>query len=223
MDDPPPLTEKPSAVLPEIERIRSELNELKKRLPDRMTKIGAILGIVTAVVGGVKGGFDLYKWLTRAPRIAVEAGPSLSMEYYPSKSRIKLEFAFSVANYSDEPNIVKEIDARLPNSSSSSQDAVLFSSLDFTCSSGDARVPIPFPLPPGLPVTVDCTAESDMPERVLNLLTQNENRFDVGLHGRQNSQARMSFCFFLPSEVILEAAASPQSPVKRRFVNPQCA
>jgi|SRR5882762_11478175 len=206
----------------EIEQIKTELAQLKKSLPDRVTRIGAILGIVTAVVGGVRGGFDLYKWLARAPLISMVPGPSLSMEYQPSRNRVKVEFSFSVANYGDEPNVVDRMDARLSSISSVPEHTVQFSSLDFTCSSGGASVPIPFPLAPGLPVTVSCTAESDMPEGALALLTEQENRFEVGLYGQNNSKKQMPCCFFVPADVISEVRASPQALVKRRFLNPQC-
>jgi hypothetical protein len=220
MDASPPIGS--SVISPEIEQIRLELGQLKKRLPDRVTRIGAILGIVAALVGGAKGGFDFYKWLTRAPKIAMVAGPSLSMEYEPLKNRIKFDFAFSVANYGDEPNVVDGMDAHLSSSSIPSENTVQFSSLDFTCFSGGGRVPIPFPLTPGLPVTVSCTAESDVPAQTLELLTQTENRFEVELYGRKNSKDRMPFCFFLPADVTHEATASPHSAFRRRFVNPQC-
>lgn len=215
-------TDRPSSGLVEIEQIKSEIAQLKKRLPDRITKIGAILGIVTAIAGTVRGGFDLYKWLTRAPMISMVPGPSLSMEYQPSKNRIRLDFSFSVANYGDEPNVIDRMDARLTGIYSTPEDAIRFSSLDFTCFSGGAKVPIPFPLAPGLPVSVSCTAESDMPNAGLNLLTQKENRFEVALYGRMNSEGRMPFCFFVASEVVSETKASPQGIVKRRFLNPQC-
>jgi hypothetical protein len=206
----------------EIEQIKSELAQLKKGLPDRVTRIGAILGILTAAVGGVRGSFDLYKWMTRAPLVSMVPGPSLSMEYQPSKNHVKFEFSFSVANYGDEPNVVDKMDARLSNISSAPQNTVQFSSLDFTCSSGGASVPIPFPLAPGLPVTVNCAAESDMPEGALALLTQQENRLEVALYGQKHSKGQMPFCFFVPADVISEARASPRAILKRRFLNPQC-
>jgi hypothetical protein len=181
-----------------------------------------MLGIVTAVVGGFRGTFDLYKWTTRAPLISMVPGPSLSMEYHPSRNRVKLEFSFSVANYGDEPNVVDRMDAQLSSISSAPEHTIQFSSLDFSCSSGGASVPIPFPLAPGLPVTVSCTAESDMPEGALAQLTQKENRFEVGLYGQKNSKGKMPFCFFVPSEVISDVRTSPQTPIKRRFLNPQC-
>jgi hypothetical protein len=177
---------------------------------------------VAALVGGIKGSFDFYKWLTRAPKIAMVAGPSLSMEYDTSRNRIKFDFTLSVANYGDEPNVVDGMDGRLSSGSISPQDRIQFSALDFTCSSGNARVPIPFPLAPGLPVTVSCMAESNMPERALDMLTQNENRFDVELHGLKNSEGLASFCFYLPADVIRQTTASPQITIRRRFVNPQC-
>jgi hypothetical protein len=205
-----------------IEQLRTDIEKLKGQLPSTpnwLTLVGTVCGILAALVG-IWLGLHTYFW--KAPRLSIVAGPTLALRYLPIQHRLSVEWTFSVGNDGDLVNTVSDGAGEVRDSADSSKQVIVFGAADLECTTGQAKVSVPFEVGPGLPVSVTCTASGYLSDRGRSLLADGAPKeFVFSLKGEKQSRARSGYCFDVPDEEASEFR-SGGSIISDRFVFSSC-
>ena len=213
------------AVPTELEALRAEVGELSRKLPtlpNWFATLCAICGLLAALVAVVGGIWGAYAYLSRAPKLSLIGGPTLALAFLPRLSSVTFEWAFSIGNDGDLPNVVTDLSARVDSRTDPPRQVVVFTSADFDCSTGQAKVSVPFPVGEGLPTPVTCSATASIPESGRAVLADgNPKQFVLSIVGQRGTNSRFSYCFDLPDEEISQLRSGGQE-VSVRFVHSSC-
>src|SRR5208337_2094291 len=186
----------------ELEMLQAEVNRIKQRLPSLprwLTTAGAICGLIAALFSVVGGLWSAHVYLSSSPRLSLVAGPTLGLVYLPQEHRVTFTLPFSVANDGDRANVVTDLSAVLTDRTETSRRVAAFAATDFDCTTGQAKVPVPFTVGQGLPTSMVCTASAYVPESGRALFADGSpKQFVFSVTGQKNTAAELSYCFDLP-------------------------
>ena len=207
---------------PSIQQLRADIDGIKRNLPGPVSKLGAFLGIPALIISIILGSNDIYKRVTKSPHLSATAGQFLQTSYSPAEQQLKLEFLVSVANYGDLPTVVEEVHGELSSNTAVRGYQIPLSGVEFRCVSGNAMLPVPFPVPAGPASTLACSAQTSIPDSVRSQLLRGENKFTVVFRGQQKSGTEIAYCFSVPDDYGEEMSRRAGPVVRRRFIDALC-
>lgn len=217
--------ERPLVSAKELETLRAEIDQLKQKqpsLPNWLVALGAVCGLCAALASVASGLWNAHAYLSSSPKLSVVEGPTLNLTYMPQQSRVMFSFTFSVANDGDQPNVVSDLSAKVTDRFDSSRQVGAFTSTDFECSTGNAKLSVPFTVGQGLPTSIACTASAYVPETGRAILADgNSKQFIFSMIGQKKTTGVLSYCFDLPDDATNQLRGRVRR-VSVRFISPTC-
>jgi hypothetical protein len=202
--------------------LRADLGRLKEKLPaipSWLTITGVVFGILSAIVGVLVG---LHSFFWKLPRLSAVAGPTLALRYLPQMHELSVGWTFSVWNDGDLSNVVSDEAGEIDDSADASKKVVVFSPTEIDCTTGQAKVWVPFDVGQGLPVSVTCTADGFLSDKSRSMLSDGSpKKFKFSLKGQRRTSSNLEYCFDLPDREIDDLRSGTRA-VSIRFVYSSC-
>lgn len=206
----------------DLATLRTDLEWVKEKppsIPNWLTITGTVSGIFAAIVS-VAIGLHTYFW--KVPKLNVVAGPTLGLTYLPQQRRLSVEWTFSVGNDGDLTNVVNDEAGEIDDFGGAPNQAITFSPTDLDCTTGQAKVGVPFNVGPGLPVPVSCTARAYLPDQGRSILADGATKkFVFSLKGQKQTSTSSQYCFDLPDNEI-SSLRTGMRVVSVRFMYSSC-
>jgi hypothetical protein len=186
--------------------LRRDVDELKKEHSGPLGWIrtwGAVAALVLSVLSVPRTVADLWNIRTR-PQIDIKTNPALALEYDPARMSFKFAFDWTIANYGTRDDVVTNIKGTLmapPHDT-----AILrFDVTDFSCSSQDKSMPIPFPIAHSSPSSIHCEASARVgPDSRRRLHLPGRRQIIVTVTGDGSGSKLISYCFEMSAPTIAE-------------------
>jgi hypothetical protein len=212
------------ASVEEEEPQKSTGNPVKRQswLPNWAIDLGAVCGLVVAILTIGKFGWDVFMYFSSSPKLSLVDGPALELSYLPQQHRVDVVFPFAIQNEGERPNIVSALTASIVDRADPSKRVAVFTSTDFKCKTGQAKVSIPFTVANGLPASMECLASAYVPESGRGIfVNDNSKQFVLSAAGQKKTTSALSYCFDVP-DYFSNGIRNGQSKVDVKFIAPYC-